>query len=95
MSVQLNLRCASDSFNFNLASSWHYEGGQVSGKWSEASRNVSGSISGHASGNQILVTAQGLSFAANLLVVTHGNRQSVSIRGSGSEIKAVDIALHR
>jgi hypothetical protein len=95
MSLQLNLRCASDSFNFNLASSWRYDAGEVSGKWSEASRNVSGTISGRVSGNQILVTAQGLSFAANLLLVTRGNNQSVSIRGSGSEIKAVDIALRR
>jgi hypothetical protein len=94
-SAQLSLRCASDSYNFNLLGNVRYEGGAVSGSWAEATRNVSGAISGRASGSQILVTAQAASFAANLLLVTRGNRQSVSIRAAGGDITGVDIALSR
>jgi len=93
--LQLTLRCASDSYNFNLASDIHSEGSAFSGSWSEATRNASGSISGRINGGQIEATAKGGSFAANLLLVTRGPRQSVSIRAAGSDITGVDIALNR
>jgi hypothetical protein len=93
--LQLNLRCASDSYNFELASEVHSEGGALSGSWTEATRNTSGSISGRVSGGQIEATAKGGSFAANLLLVTRGTRQSVSIRAAGADITGVDIALNR
>jgi hypothetical protein len=93
--LQLTLRCASDSYNFNLASDVHSEGGALSGSWTEATRNASGSISGRVSGSQIEATAKGGSFAANLLLVTRGARQSVSIRAAGADITGVDIALNR
>jgi hypothetical protein len=91
----LNLRCASDSYNFNLLSTVRYEGGAISGSWSETTHNASGSLSGHASGRQILVSAQGGSFMANLLLVTHDNRQSVSIRATGADVTGADIMLSR
>ncbi len=94
-SVAINLRCASDSYNFELHSTVQDDGGTVSGSWTESSRNVSGNISGRATGNQILVRADGPSFAANLLVHTAGNRQTVSIRASGGDITGVDVALTR
>ena len=94
-SADITLRCASDSYNFNLQSTVHDRGGAVSGSWSETTRGVSGAISGHISGNQVLVTAEGPSFSANLLVVTRGDRQSVSIRARGGDITGVDVALSR
>ena len=93
--VDLNLRCASDSYNFNLLSTVRYEGGAISGSWSETTHNASGSLSGRASGRQILVSARGGSFAANLLLVTHDNRQSVSIRATGTDVAGADIVLSR
>ncbi len=94
-SVDLNLRCASDSYNFDLVSKVRYAGGAVSGDWSETSRNASGTISGKIKGGQILVAAEGPAFTANLMVATQGNRQSVSIRAKGSDIEGVDVALSR
>lgn len=93
--VELNLRCASDSYNFNLVSNVRYEGGEVSGSWSETTRNASGTISGRANGHQILVSAHAPSFAANLLLVTHNGRQSVSIRATGADVTGADIVLSR
>src|SRR5258706_15592832 len=44
--VRINLRCASASYNFDLASEVAYNGGAISGSWTESSRNASGTISG-------------------------------------------------
>jgi hypothetical protein len=93
--LNLNLKCASDSYNFNLLSTARSEGGAISGSWSETTHNASGSLSGRVTGRQILVSARGGSFAANLLLVTHDNRQSVSIRATGADVTGADIMLSR
>ena len=91
--MQLGLRCASDSYNFNLAGDVESNGRAVSGSWSETTRNVSGSISGRVSGDHIQVVARGDAFSASLSLVTRGNRQSVAIQPQGTEISEVSIAL--
>jgi hypothetical protein len=94
--LHINLRCASASYNFNLASDVEYRGGAVSGQWTETSRNASGTLEGRAVGDRIEVAANGQSFSANLSLTTHGNRQTVSIRPEGgSDIRAVSLALAR
>jgi hypothetical protein len=90
-----NLRCASDSYNFDLRSSVRYEGGAISGNWSETTRNASGSISGRAGGGEIQASVRGASFSAGLSLATRGDRQSVSIRSQGSELSQVSIVLSR
>ena len=92
----LNLRCASASYNFDLTSQAEYRGGAISGSWSEASRNASGSLSGRASGDHTDVAARGQSLAANLSLTTRGSRQSISIRPEGqTDIRAVSLSLER
>ena len=94
--VSLNLRCASDSYNFDLASNVEYRGGAISGQWSEATRNAPGTIEGRAAGDHIEAAARGQSFSADLSLTTRGNRQTISIRPQGGgEIRAVSLALER
>jgi hypothetical protein len=93
--VRLNIRCASDSFNFDLASQVANRGGRLSGEWSEASRNVAGTISGRANGNQIQAQANSAGFSANLSLTTKGNRQSVTIQPQGTDVQAVSLTLSR
>jgi len=93
--VRLNLRCASQSYNFDLAGQAAYRGGAISGQWSEATRNASGTISGRASGDHIEAAARGDSFSANLSLTTQGNRQTVSIRPQGANVTAVSLSLSR
>src|SRR5262249_12375409 len=45
-SLHLTLRCASDSYKFDVASDVVNRGGAISGSWNEASHNASGSVSG-------------------------------------------------
>jgi len=91
--LQLNLRCASDSYNFNLAGDVAHRNGAISGSWSESTRNMGGSVSGRASGEQIQVIATGGNFAASLSLTTRGNRQAVSIRSQGGDITGVSVSL--
>jgi hypothetical protein len=93
--LRLNLRCASQSYNFDLAGDVQYQGGTISGSWSEASRNASGTISGRANGNHIEAAARGDSFSANLSLTTRGGRQTVTIRPQGTNVTAVSLALNR
>ena len=93
--LSLNLRCASDSYNFDLRSDVEYQGGAIRGSWSESSRNASGTISGRADGNHIQASATGPNFNANLSLATQGNHQTVSIRSAGTEISDVTVTLNR
>jgi hypothetical protein len=93
--LRLNLRCASASYNFDLASDVEYRGGAISGSWSESSRNASGTISGRASGDHVEAAARGDSFSAHLSLTTRGGRQTVSIQPQGGNITSVSLALNR
>jgi hypothetical protein len=94
--VQQTLRCASDSYRFEISSNVIFEGGLLSGSWAEATRGMSGSISGRASGAEIVANVAGGSFTARLDVRTQGNRQSVTFRPQGgTDVAAVPIALRK
>jgi hypothetical protein len=93
--LRLNLRCASQGYNFDLAGDVQYRGGAISGSWSEASQNASGSISGRVAGNRIEAAARGNNFSASLSLTTRGSRQSVSIRPQGTNVTAVSLELDR
>src|ERR1700675_3486002 len=44
LGLKQSLRCASDSYKFELTSDVRSQGDRVSGSWSEASRNVFGNL---------------------------------------------------
>ena len=94
--VQQTLRCASDSYRLEISSNVISEGGSLSGSWAEATRGVSGNISGRVSGSEIVANVAGGGFAARLDVRTHGDKQSVTIRPQGNtDVAAVSIALRK
>jgi hypothetical protein len=93
--LRLNIRCASDRYNIDLASNVQYRGGEIYGSWSEASHNAYGTLSGRAAGGRIEASARSESFSANLSLTTRGNRQIVSIRPQGTSITGVSLALDR
>jgi len=94
--VQQTLRCASDSYRFEISSNVTSESGSLSGSWAEATRGVSGNISGRASGAEIVANVSGGGFTAHLDVRTQGERRLVTIRSQGgSDVTAVSIALRK
>ncbi len=93
--MQQNLTCASDSYKFVLASDITYEGGNLTGTWSEASRNVGGGLTGTARGHQITARADGGLFSANISLTTQRDKQQVAITSQGGDITGVNISLSK
>jgi hypothetical protein len=83
----LNLRCASDSYNFDLTGNVRSQGGTVSGTWTEATRGIGGTVSGTAAPNGISLQVAGLALSVN------GNKQAISISAPASEIRSASISL--
>jgi hypothetical protein len=94
MRLRQTLRCASDSYKFELSSDVVSDGARLSGTWSESSRGISGTLQGHANGDRISAVADAPGFSANLNLTTRGNRQSVSIVSQG-DIRDVSITMVR
>jgi hypothetical protein len=90
-----NLRCASDSYKFEVRSSIQADGSSLTGTWSELTRQVTGNVSGTIQGDQISTSVSGTGFSASLNLTTRGNSQAVSIAPSGTDIRSVQIDLKR
>jgi hypothetical protein len=94
--VQLQLRCASDSYKFDLQGNVSYNNGAVTGNWNEATSGVAGSVTGSVKGvGQVDVRVDSSSLSALLTVRTRGDRQSITINAAGREMSQTQITLHR
>ena len=95
--LQLNIRCASDSYNFDLRGSATYAAGAISGTWSESTRNAAGTLSGNVEGSGFQVIAKGPTFTANLNLATRGDKQSVTIKSQDAQanVQGATITLQR
>jgi hypothetical protein len=93
--MQQELRCASDSYKFEVSSNIDYSAGSVYGTWAELTRKVNGALTGTASGNQIEARVAGGPFTALVSLTTTGNAQAVTIRPTGTDVTVVSISLQR
>jgi hypothetical protein len=92
LALKQTLRCASDSYKFDLSSDVTSHGDHISGNWSETNRNISGSLLGTAGGGKIDVTVESPGFNASLTLRTNGNKQTVQISSKG-DIRGVSITM--
>lgn len=93
--LDMKLRCASDSYRFDLHVSLADTAGAVLGNWRETTQNVDGGISGTAAKGLIQVAVKGQTFAAAVTVSTRGAEQSVKIRAQSGELSQVSITLRK
>ncbi|MGP0088597.1 MAG: hypothetical protein ACLPKB_01340 [Xanthobacteraceae bacterium] len=93
--LQQQLLCASDSYRFEVSSTVESQGGSLSGSWSEATRNVTGQVSGRATAGRIQARVDAGAFAADLTVQTTGPRQSVSIVPQGTDVRIVAVTMRK
>ena len=94
-SLNLSLRCASDSYRFDLTSNVRASGGQLTGSWSEASRGVNGTVDGRVLRRQCHRTgSRQTDMCASFNISTRGSRQTVAISSPG-DLRAVNISLSR
>lgn len=92
--MELSLTCASDAYKFNFSANVKAEGSAITGSWSEASRNISGSLQGRGGGGNFEVVASTASFNANIALRTSGNKQTVTIRAD-SQFRGANISMSR
>jgi hypothetical protein len=92
LGLKQTLRCASDSYKFDLSSDVTSQGDRVSGSWTETSRNIFGSLQGTAGGGKIEVAVEAPGFTASLTLRATGNKQTVQISSKG-DIRGVSITM--
>lgn len=92
--LRQSLRCASDSYKFDLNSDVVSERGTIAGSWSETGRGISGSLAGRERAGSITAVADAPGFSARLSVTTQGNRQTFSLSSEG-DIRNVSIVMTR
>jgi hypothetical protein len=93
--VQQDLRCASDSYKFEMINELYYADGKVTGRWDEKTRRTGGVINGRASPGRIEALAETGGFAAFFTMTTRGDQQSVKIESKSPDISDVSITLRR
>ena len=94
-SISQALRCASDSYKFEINAYYRHNGGTLSGHWDEFTLQISGSISGTATAGRIAGALRGPGFTAAVLVDTHGNEQTVTISAADQDIRQVSVAVRK
>lgn len=94
-SVTQALRCASDSYNFQINAIYVHNNGKISGTWDERYLEVSGSLTGTLSGGVISGNLHGPGFLADYEVNTNGNAQTVRIAAEGQEIREVAVEVRK
>lgn len=92
-SLTIELRCASDSFKLDVASTVTRTGDKISGAWRETSFGASGDVSGTINGQQISAVIQGMGMAGRLGLALHGATQSVTL--AAENVGSASVVLRR
>lgn len=95
--LNAHLRCASDSYNFDLTGELSADSSNsISGRWSEHSRGIGGTVTGTARGDRMQIVVESSGFSAIVRLVMQGKRQEVTIesQAGGQPVKA-SVAMHR
>ncbi len=93
--LQQSLKCASDSYSFDIGSYLVASGQSVSGDWQEYSRKVEGHITGRVGDGQFEGSIAGASFTAETTARVTGRKQTLSLRTKGSQQIKAEIGLTR
>ena len=93
-SMLMVLTCASDAYKFDLRADVAAAGSNISGTWSETSRNISGSLQGKGNGGNYELIAATAGFNANIILRTSGSKQSVTMRAD-SQFRGANISLSK
>jgi hypothetical protein len=98
-SVTQNMRCAGTDYKVNTSSNLTYNGGKISGSWSESTYSAAGSVSGTARGNIVHAAISGDKFSGRMSINVSGSRHTINIvqydKGSGAYRQVASVSLHR
>ena len=92
--VTVQLTCASESYKVVVSGHLEYRDGLITGGWSEATRDVGGTISGRAEGNRLQLDISGI-VTATLTIDTEGDHQSILIQLQGGKFESGSATMTR
>lgn len=85
--------------NSTPASGLTYNGGKISGDWSETTYDASGAVNGSAVGNTVQGVINGDKFSGPMSINVSGSSHTINIvqldRKSGTYRQATSVSLHR
>ena len=94
--LNINVNCASDSYRVNIISNVVAEGMSFSGTWRETTRQAEGKVTGRVpTPGKLQASLDRTGFGIQLAATTNGKRQAVTIQADGTDVKTVNISLHR
>src|SRR5262245_9045097 len=94
VNMTMSLTCASEAYKFDLGANVVDQAGQVTGTWTEASRNIAGTLEGRGGGGNFQLAVSTAGFNANLSLRTAGNKQTVTMRAD-NVFRGADISLSK
>jgi hypothetical protein len=95
-SIDQQLRCASDSYRFDVNSGLVLQqDGSIAGVWTESTRNITGHVNARVNEDSIDAKISGPGFTADMIVTTDADHQSVQISPNGGDIRSVAIDMNR
>lgn len=93
--INISIRCASDSYKIDLSGYAANSNGRISGQWSEPNYNSAGTLSGRAGHNSINAMAIGNTISARLSMRGTGNHMSVTIQPEGTGVRHVSLSFRK
>jgi len=93
--LELHLRCASASYNFEVQSAVAAYEGTVSGNWNETSRNIRGRVVGVWEKERVIAHVEGGAFEADVTLAATGSSLLFTLAPVGTEVREVVIMLQR
>ncbi len=91
--LQQSLRCASDSYKFEIQSDVNNRAGSLSGAWREVNRSLTGQLSGSIKPGELKTRIDSPGFGADISVLTTGERQQVRLNSQSTELTGVSITF--
>jgi hypothetical protein len=93
--LELHLRCASASYNFEVQSAVTAHQGAVSGNWNETSRNIKGKLLGVWEKDRVIAHVEGGAFEGDVTLAVTESSLLFTLAPVATEVREVVIILQR
>ena len=93
--LQQTIRCASGSGSIEVRSTVSHAAGQLTGTWTELSRNMHGEVTGNVTPKGFRVYVKGESLNANMDIVVLGAKQVIEIQFINSSLVGLTLILEK
>jgi hypothetical protein len=95
MTLKQDLKCASDSYKFELTTDLRSSGHDVYGNWTETSRNVNGEIHGTGGNGQFTGRVEANGYVAEISLNVSGGKQTINITSKSTELRGLNISMSK